>query len=538
MEIKKQAKKLRDSLQQLIYKIINPLVHGMIKIGITPNIVTTIGFLGNLAGACLLIYAGINQEVNHYNLIGWAGGIILCSSLFDMMDGQVARIGGMASTFGAMYDSVLDRYSELVTLGGICFCLIGHNYSIGAVITFAALIGSLMVSYVRARAEGLGLECKIGFMQRPERVVLTSLGLLVCGIVATQNPHLSFDPMLILIVPMGFIAIFANITAFARIEYSRRQISSHMKIMTDKPSTKEIMVLAISLVAWISVTAAFIGIRPEHIGLGCFIAVLFLISRATRKLVVALLPFAIFGISYDWMRIIPNYEVNPIDVKGLYETEKSIFGIATAERILTPNEFFHIHHCPAMDFMAGIFYLCWVPVPILFGLGLYFTRQRKTYLHFALVFLFVNLIGFTGYYIHPAAPPWYVMNYGFEPILNTPGDVAGLGRFDAMTGLTVFQGLYGRNANVFAAVPSLHSAYMVVALFYSFRARCSNWLRIVFAFIMAGIWFTAVYSGHHYIIDVTLGILCALLGICCFEYILMRIPKFRNFVARYTQYIE
>ena len=79
MEIKKQAQKLRDSLQQLIYKIINPLVHGMIKIGITPNIVTTIGFLGNLAGACLLIYAGINQEVNHYNLIGWAGGIIFCS---------------------------------------------------------------------------------------------------------------------------------------------------------------------------------------------------------------------------------------------------------------------------------------------------------------------------------------------------------------------------------------------------------------------------------------------------------------------------
>ena len=67
-----------------------------------------------------------------------------------------------------------------------------------------------------------------------------------------------------------------------------------------------------------------------------------------------------------------------------------------------------------------------------------------------------------------------------------------------MTGLTIFQGLYGRNANVFAAVPSLHSAYMVVALFYSFRARCYNWLRAIFAIIMVGIWFTAVYSGHHY----------------------------------------
>lgn len=224
MEIKKSAKKLRDKLQLFIYKVINPLIHGMIKIGITPNMVTTIGFLGNLAGACILIYAGIYKGDNLYNLIGWAGGVILISSLFDMMDGQVARIGDMASTFGAMYDSVLDRYSELVTLGAICFCLSENDYPIGAVITFAALIGSLMVSYVRARAEGLGLECKIGFMQRPERVVLTCLGLLACGITATQVKDLSFDPMLILIFPMGFIAIFANLTAFARIAYSRKQL--------------------------------------------------------------------------------------------------------------------------------------------------------------------------------------------------------------------------------------------------------------------------------------------------------------------------
>lgn len=224
MEIKKQAKKMRDTLQQLIYRIINPLIHGMIRIGITPNIVTTVGFIGNLAGACLLIYAGAHPEKEPFTYIGWAGGTILLSSLFDMMDGQVARIGNMASTFGAMYDSVLDRYSELVTLGGIMFCLFGHHQLAGAVITFAALIGSLMVSYVRARAEGLGLECKIGFMQRPERVVLTCIGLLACGITAHTVPDLSFDPMLILIIPMGFIAVFANVTAFARVEYSRRQL--------------------------------------------------------------------------------------------------------------------------------------------------------------------------------------------------------------------------------------------------------------------------------------------------------------------------
>lgn len=77
MEIKRKAKNLRDKLQQGIYKVINPVVHGMIKIGITPNIVTTIGFLGNLIGACMLIYAGICKESNLYSLIGWAGGIIL-----------------------------------------------------------------------------------------------------------------------------------------------------------------------------------------------------------------------------------------------------------------------------------------------------------------------------------------------------------------------------------------------------------------------------------------------------------------------------
>ena len=102
-----------------------------------------------------------------------------------------------------------------------------------------------------------------------------------------------------------------------------------MNTLYNKPTARESLTLVLSLAAWMLVTALFVGIRPEHIGMGILIAALFLISSVTRKLVVALLPFAIFGISYDWMRIIPNYEVNPIDVQGLYETEKSLFGIAT-----------------------------------------------------------------------------------------------------------------------------------------------------------------------------------------------------------------
>ena len=134
--------------------------------------------------------------------------------------------------------------------------------------------------------------------------------------------------------------------------------------------------------------------------------------------------------------------------------------------------------------------------------------------------------------------PYFAINYGFEPILNTPGNVAGLGRFDAFFGVTIFDSIYGRNANVFAAVPSLHAAYMVVALVYAIIGKCRWYVITLFAVIMLGIWGTAVYSCHHYIIDVLLGISCALLGWLVFEYGLMKIPAFNRFFDRYYKYIK
>ncbi len=309
-----------------------------------------------------------------------------------------------------------------------------------------------------------------------------------------------------------------------------------MKLNFLPPVREALSVLVVSAL-FLLLTGVFVGIRPEHFLMVGLFLLLFFAGKTTRKLAVALLPFIIFGVSYDWMRVWPNYEVNPIDVRGLYEAEKSLFGIHVDGQTLIPCEYFALHHCSVADFMAGIFYLCWVPVPIAFGLWLYFKGKRNLYLRFSMVFLLVNLIGFAGYYIHPAAPPWYAMNYGFEPVLSTPGNVAGLGRFDELLGITVFEGIYGRNANVFAAVPSLHAAYMVVALAYAIMGRCRRWLIAVFAFIMVGIWWTAVYSGHHYLIDVSLGIGCALLGILVFEQGLMRWGAFRRFFGKYTGYI-
>lgn len=311
-----------------------------------------------------------------------------------------------------------------------------------------------------------------------------------------------------------------------------------MKILNSLPSRNEILTVVVIAIIFIAITTVFVGLRPEHLLIVSIFLILFFAGKSTRKLAVGLLPFFIFGISYDWMRVYPNYEVNPIDVRNLYDLEKFLFGIEENGTLLIPCEYFALHHSVIADILAGFFYLCWVPVPIAFGLWLYLKKDRRLYLRFSIVFLLVNLIGFAGYYIHPAAPPWYTINYGFEAILNTPGNTAALGRFDELVGLPIFDSLYSRNSNVFAAIPSLHAAYMVVAFYYALVKKCHPAIITIFAVLMCGIWFTAVYSSHHYIIDVLLGITCALLGILFFEKGLMKIPGFIKFFNRYQHYIE
>lgn len=110
--------------------------------------------------------------------------------------------------------------------------------------------------------------------------------------------------------------------------------------------------------------------------------------------------------------------------------------------------------------------------------------------------------------------------------------MGGLGRWDAMTGIPLFHLIYGENANVFAAVPSLHAAYMLITTYYAARSRKPWYTVVLFGTICLGIWFTAVYAGHHYIIDVILGILTAIIGLLITELVIYRIPKVRNFLEK------
>src|SRR6202000_3138069 len=230
-----QQTSIRTNLQLGIYKIIDPFVKVFIKLGLTPNAVTSIGFVLNIGVAVIFIIGGEAGNRSDLTYVGWAGGLILFAGLFDMLDGQVARLGNMKSVFGALYDSVLDRYSELIMFLGICYYLVGHHYFLSSIFAFIALIGSMMVSYVRARAEGLGVECKGGLMQRPERVVTLGLCAVLCGITSLYIggdyklyvPGIKFhvfETMSIFTIPIAALAILTNITAFKRLMDAKKAL--------------------------------------------------------------------------------------------------------------------------------------------------------------------------------------------------------------------------------------------------------------------------------------------------------------------------
>lgn len=244
------------------------------------------------------------------------------------------------------------------------------------------------------------------------------------------------------------------------------------------------------------------------------------INNQTRKLMLALSVFVAFAMLYDIMKMFPNYLFNQVDISQIYFLEKRLFGFVSEGTAVTPNEYFVSNHTLFLDILSALFYLNWMPVPIAFAIYLYF-RNKRLYLDFALTFLLVNILGFIGYYLYPAAPPWYVELYGFDFKAGIPGNTAGFERFDELIGIPVFGFLYSRNSNVFAAVPSLHCAYPVVVLYYGIIAKLGKPISLLLLF-MAGIWFAAVYSGHHYIIDVILGVVCAGLGIILYQVVLLK----------------
>ncbi|HEX9511779.1 MAG TPA: phosphatase PAP2 family protein [Puia sp.] len=289
-----------------------------------------------------------------------------------------------------------------------------------------------------------------------------------------------------------------------------------------------LIVTAISTL-YLILSAWLIGYKTDQLFLTLLFNSLFYLSGPTRRFILGFSIFIIFWIIFDFMKAFPNYLYNVVHIESLYQAEKNLFGIRTASgTVLTPNEFWLLHTRPFLDILAGLFYLCWIPLPLAFG-GYLFYKDREVFFRFALTFLLVNLLGFVVYYGYPAAPPWYVQQYGFVFNPQTPGNTAGLGRFDHLLHVSVFSSLYAKSSNVFAAMPSLHASYPLIVLYYGIRTRM-RWANLLFGTIMVGIWFAAVYSSHHYVLDVLAGITCGLTGISLFNYLYGRRGGFYRFV--------
>jgi CDP-diacylglycerol---glycerol-3-phosphate 3-phosphatidyltransferase len=191
-----------ESLRGRVYGIIGPLINLLARHRVHPNLLTTLGFIATLG-------AGLSY---HQHQVRLAGLLILVGGFFDILDGRVARITGLGSKFGAFYDSTLDRISEIVVFLGILSLYNSYRQELGDVgmiyLVMLAMAGSLMISYTRARAEALGLDCRVGLMPRAERVVLIGASSLFFGA--------AWDGMVLKVV-IGILAVLTNLTAFQRI---------------------------------------------------------------------------------------------------------------------------------------------------------------------------------------------------------------------------------------------------------------------------------------------------------------------------------
>jgi CDP-diacylglycerol--glycerol-3-phosphate 3-phosphatidyltransferase len=187
-------------------RVVDSIVHMFSRIHVSPNLLTFVGLLINIWAAVLFAKG----------YFFWAGLVVLFAGIFDIIDGEVARLTKRVTKFGAFFDSVIDRYSDLLLLLGLAlwFAKVGRLFYVG--LTALVLIGSVMTSYTRARAESLIPQCKVGFLERPERIVLLIIGAL-------------FDRMAAVLWVM---AILSNWTVSQRIWYTWRETSAMERRLT------------------------------------------------------------------------------------------------------------------------------------------------------------------------------------------------------------------------------------------------------------------------------------------------------------------
>jgi CDP-diacylglycerol--glycerol-3-phosphate 3-phosphatidyltransferase len=187
---------ISNLIRERAQSFLNVLARGLNAVGLTPNAITLIGF-------CVMCIAGVVLAAGNLAL---GGALIVAAGIFDALDGSLARLTNRVTKFGAFLDSTTDRFAEGALYFGILFSYVERGITFAAYLVYLTLLGSLMVSYARARAEGIGVECKEGMMTRFERVALLVIGLLLTALFGDAP----------ILIALALLAVFTNVTAVQR----------------------------------------------------------------------------------------------------------------------------------------------------------------------------------------------------------------------------------------------------------------------------------------------------------------------------------
>lgn len=218
---------LPESLRTRYLNLISPVIKFFIRLEINPNHLTTLGLIIQLFAIYFLAAGKF--------IVG--GVLILIAGTCDIIDGKVARKRGIGTKFGALYDSALDRYAEFAMFFGIGYFFIKSGDYFSSIVTFVALGGSLMTSYIRARSEALNFDCRVGIMQRPERIVYIGFASILSGILSWMSKIFTVPyPLIIVLV---IIAIMANYTACQRIWHVYKLTDRGRELLTPNPGKPE-----------------------------------------------------------------------------------------------------------------------------------------------------------------------------------------------------------------------------------------------------------------------------------------------------------
>jgi multisubunit Na+/H+ antiporter MnhF subunit len=271
-------------------------------------------------------------------------------------------------------------------------------------------------------------------------------------------------------------------------------------------------------VAYLGTMALTTGLHGEQLLVCGLLLIAVVWSDRTRDFFLRTLPLTFYGIIYDLTHITePLVRKLHVHVAEPYRFELSHFGLHTsAGTVLTINQYFALHHWAWLDLLTGTAYLVFLYAALIFGFYLVWTGRsgprRRLATGFTWAFLAMNVAGFATYYLYPAAPPWYVAQWGLGPAnFAAQASPAAAIRWDQLVGLHYFERFYGRSADIFGAIPSLHAAQplLVFLIARHLGSRALSWTTGLYYLLVC---FSALYLQHHYLLDVLIGSAYALLA--------------------------